>query len=130
MTDPIDEGSTGCSEYQALSRRQFVTGAATMASVVAFPAWLPKVVMARHYASARDVMVSVFQRGGADGLSICVPFGDAAYYTARPTIAIPTHSRASGRSSRNTTAKIATSTRLSLSIGATCVALPTWSARK
>ena len=89
MTDPIDEGSTGCSEYQALSRRQFVTGAATMASVVAFPAWLPKVVMARHYASARDVMVSVFQRGGADGLSICVPFGDAAYYTARPTIAIP-----------------------------------------
>ena len=27
-------------------------------------------------------------RGGADGLSLCVPFGDADYYTARPTIAV------------------------------------------
>ena len=28
-------------------------------------------------------------RGGADGLSLCVPFGDPAYYTGRSTIAIP-----------------------------------------
>jgi uncharacterized protein (DUF1501 family) len=35
------------------------------------------------------VILSVFQRGGVDGLSTCVPFGDTAYYTARPTIRIP-----------------------------------------
>lgn len=84
-----DEECTGCAEYQELSRRQFVGAAAGVAAGAVFPAWLPKVVMARHYASARDVMVSIFQRGGADGLSICAPFGDPAYYTARPSIAIP-----------------------------------------
>lgn len=89
MTEPISEENCGCDEYRDLSRREFVMGAAGVAAVGAFPAWLPKVVMANHYASSRDVMVSVFQRGGADGLSLCVPFADPAYYTARPTIAIP-----------------------------------------
>ena len=41
-----------------------------------FPAWLPKIVMAKSYASTRDIIVSVFMRGGADGLSLCVPFAD------------------------------------------------------
>ena len=89
----IDSEECGCSEYRELSRRQFVGAAAggSMAAVAAsyFPAWLPKVVLAESYASARDVMLSVFMRGGADGLSLCVPFGDAAYYTGRSTIAIP-----------------------------------------
>ena len=88
--NPLDEVEcAGCTEYQELSRRQFVAGSVGVAAAAVFPAWLPKVVMARHYAAARDVMVSVFQRGGADGLSICAPFGDPAYYAARPTIAIP-----------------------------------------
>jgi uncharacterized protein (DUF1501 family) len=34
-------------------------------------------------------LVVVFQRGGADGLSMVVPFGEKAYYAHRPTIAIP-----------------------------------------
>ena len=84
-----DDGCTGCSEYRELSRRQFVTGTAGAAVAATFPSWLPKVVLASNFVSARDVMVSIFQRGGADGLSICVPFADPAYYTARPTIAIP-----------------------------------------
>src|SRR4029078_12552803 len=41
------------------------------------------------YASNRDIIVSVFMRGGADGLSLCVPFADPNYYTSRTTIAIP-----------------------------------------
>jgi uncharacterized protein (DUF1501 family) len=53
-----------------------------------FPAWLPKIVMAKS-ASSRDVIVSVFQRGGADGLTLCPPYGDPAYYTSRSSIAIP-----------------------------------------
>ena len=83
----------GCEEYRELSRRRFLSAAGGIASAAAaasyFPAWLPKIVLAEQYVSARDVMVSVFQRGGADGLSLVVPFADANYYTARPTIAIP-----------------------------------------
>jgi hypothetical protein len=53
------------------------------------PAWLPKIVMSKSYASDRDIIVSVFMRGGADGLSLVVPYADANYYTSRSTIAIP-----------------------------------------
>jgi uncharacterized protein (DUF1501 family) len=80
----------GCEEYNELSRRQFITASAGVASAAAFfPAWLPKIVMSNHYASNRDIIVSVFMRGGADGLSIAVPFADPNYYTSRSTIAIP-----------------------------------------
>ncbi len=91
MTEDLidDAEDTGCSEYNALSRRRFLAGAAVTGASVFFPAWLPKVVLAESYASTRDVIVSVFLRGGADGLSLCVPFGDANYYASRSTIAIP-----------------------------------------
>src|SRR5437764_4586118 len=79
----------GCQEYNELSRRQFITTSAVGASAAFFPAWLPKIVMSKAYASSRDIIVSVFMRGGADGLSICAPFADASYYTSRSTIAIP-----------------------------------------
>jgi uncharacterized protein (DUF1501 family) len=89
MDDPhgID---CGCDEYNELSRRQFITASAAITSAAAFfPAWLPKIVMSNHYASNRDIIVSVFMRGGADGLSIAVPFADPNYYAARSSIAIP-----------------------------------------
>jgi uncharacterized protein (DUF1501 family) len=86
--DELHDADCGCQEYNELSRRQFITGAAGVSAAAFFPAWLPKVVLAESFAS-RDIMISIFQRGGADGLSICVPFGDPAYYTGRPTIAIP-----------------------------------------
>ncbi len=38
---------------------------------------------------AGDVLVCVFLRGGMDGMSVVVPVGEAAYYAARPTIAVP-----------------------------------------
>jgi uncharacterized protein (DUF1501 family) len=78
----------GCQEYNELSRRQFVGAAATMSAAALFPAWLPKIVMAKS-ASSRDIIVSVFMRGGADGLSLVVPFAEPNYYTSRPTIAVP-----------------------------------------
>ena len=37
----------------------------------------------------RDVLVCIFQRGGADGLSMVVPHDDKNYYAARPELAIP-----------------------------------------
>ncbi|MEP6999038.1 MAG: DUF1501 domain-containing protein [bacterium] len=87
--EPLEHDDCGCSEYNALSRRQFVGAAASLGIISAFPSWLPKVVLAESHASTRDIIVSVFMRGGADGLSLCVPFGDASYYTSRSTIAIP-----------------------------------------
>jgi uncharacterized protein (DUF1501 family) len=37
----------------------------------------------------RDILVCIFQRGAADGLSSLVPYGDAEYYNQRGTIAVP-----------------------------------------
>ena len=67
-----------------------------MSAAALFPAWLPKVVLAENYALNRDIIVSIFQRGGADGLSMCVPFADPDYYTSRSTIAIPRPGSAGG----------------------------------
>ncbi len=88
--DERHEEDCGCQEYNELSRRQFLTSAAAGVSAAAvFPAWLPKIVMSKNYASNRDIIVSVFMRGGADGLSLVAPFADANYYASRTTIAIP-----------------------------------------
>jgi len=35
------------------------------------------------------VLVAIFLRGAVDGLNVVVPFGEAAYYAVRPTIAVP-----------------------------------------
>src|SRR5262245_15288467 len=83
-----------CNEYNELSRRQFLAGtsqAALGATFIApiFPEWLPQVTLAESAQASRDVIVSIFLRGGADGLSLCVPFFDANYYAGRPNIAIP-----------------------------------------
>ena len=94
MSDIVDnESCEGCSEYNVLSRRRFLAGGAGAAAAAStlfpiFPSWLPQVVLADSADTTRDVIVSVFLRGGCDGLSIVVPFFDPAYYTGRPTIAI------------------------------------------
>ena len=79
----------GCEEYQSLSRRQFVKGAASITALAyTAPAWLPRVALAESYSSTRDVIVQIYLRGGADGLTLCVPFGDAGYYTSRPNLRV------------------------------------------
>lgn len=83
-----------CTEYNELvNRRDFLGTAGGMSGAAlyawAYPEWLPKVSFADSFVANRDVIVSVFLRGGADGLSLCAPFGDPLYYTGRPTIAIP-----------------------------------------
>src|SRR5438132_5687992 len=37
----------------------------------------------------KKVLVAIFQRGAVDGLNVVVPYGEQAYYDARPTIAVP-----------------------------------------
>lgn len=47
---------SGCSEYQDLSRRQFLASSAALgAGAVIFPDWLPRITLANHYSSTRDV---------------------------------------------------------------------------
>jgi uncharacterized protein (DUF1501 family) len=88
--DDQHEADCGCAEYNELSRRRFLGKAAVGGAAAAFfPAWLPKIVMSKNYAANRDVIVSVFMRGGADGLTLVAPYADPAYYTSRSTIAIP-----------------------------------------
>ncbi|MEI6740688.1 MAG: DUF1501 domain-containing protein [Gemmatimonadaceae bacterium] len=67
-------------------------------AALGLPSWFPHVELATAENGARDVLVTIFLRGGADGLSMVAPFGDASYYDGRPTIAIPRpDSRAQGR---------------------------------
>jgi uncharacterized protein (DUF1501 family) len=87
MSDEQIEG--GCTEYHELARRDFLMTAAGFGISAFLPSWLPRVVLAQSSNSARDIIVSVFLSGGTDGMSMVVPFGDPAYYTGRPTIAIP-----------------------------------------
>jgi uncharacterized protein (DUF1501 family) len=84
---PHDQ-QTGCDEYNALTRRAFVGAATGVVAAATMPAWMPKVVLAQS-ASSRDIILSIFLRGGSDGLSMVYPFTDTNYYTGRPTIAIP-----------------------------------------
>ncbi len=78
----------GCKEYSELSRRNFLGWSAGFVAAAATPAWLPRVVLADSDDGARDVVVSLFLRGGADALTLCVPHGEAAYYQLRPTLGI------------------------------------------
>lgn len=41
----------------------------------------------------RPILIVIFQRGAADGISMVAPFGDKHYYSVRPQIAIPEPSR-------------------------------------
>ena len=63
-----------------MNRRSFLrtTGLAL------FGAALPLQLSARR----GKVLVVVFQRGAVDGLNMIVPYGERAYYAARPSIAI------------------------------------------
>ena len=93
MTDKLQHDCDACNEYNELSRRQFVgdsllLGGGVFATTL-FPEWLPKVVLAQSQNSTRDILVSIFLRGGSDGLSMVYPFEDPLYYSGRPTIAIP-----------------------------------------
>jgi len=82
--------SNACREYNELSRRQFM-GATSAAALIGagVPAWLPRVVLAQDECTDRDVLVSIYLRGGVDGMTLCVPHAESAYYDARPRLAVP-----------------------------------------
>jgi uncharacterized protein (DUF1501 family) len=84
-----DDHCKGCDEYRDLSRRKFLSRGAGLAALAIAPSWLPRVVFADSDSSSRDVIVSLFMRGGGDGLTLVAPFGESAYYDLRPSLAVP-----------------------------------------
>lgn len=73
----------------SMTRRVFIkqSGLAIVA-FAAVPSFLKRTVLADKR-QGRRVIIAVFQRGAADGISMVVPFGDKHYYQMRPQIAIP-----------------------------------------
>ena len=81
----------------AISRRYFLkSGAVALASFAGTPPFLVRTALAQENAAhGKDhpIIITIFQRGAADGVSMVVPFGDGFYESARPQIAIPQPSR-------------------------------------
>jgi len=75
----------------AITRRGFLKGGAmALVGTAAIPSFLTRAVYGSTAALAgKKRLVVLFQRGAADGLNIVVPHGERAYYSMRPTIAIP-----------------------------------------
>jgi uncharacterized protein (DUF1501 family) len=77
----------------AVTRRRFLKSSGlALTGVVAPPSFLRRAALADTLAVTgrdRPIIIAIFQRGAADGISMVVPFGDSGYYSGRPQIAIP-----------------------------------------
>src|ERR1700704_239851 len=72
------------------SRRVFLkNGAFALVSLGFAPSFLARTAFAQGRSARARQLIAIFQRGAVDGLSVIVPFGEAEYYRARPSIAIP-----------------------------------------
>ncbi len=72
------------------TRRFFLKSSGlALVSFGALPRALVRSVYAADGARRKKTLVVVFQRGACDGLNTVVPYAEKAYYSARPTIAIP-----------------------------------------
>jgi len=78
-----------------ITRRIFLkNGALALVATTAIPSFLTRTVWgAETGGTSRKRLVVLFQRGAADGLNIVVPHGESAYYSMRPSIAIPRPNR-------------------------------------
>jgi uncharacterized protein (DUF1501 family) len=78
-----------------LTRRYFIkSSAVVMAGFGIAPGWLARA--AGPGEGRRKILISIFQRGAADGLNIVVPFFERRYYEIRPSIAISAPGRQNG----------------------------------
>jgi uncharacterized protein (DUF1501 family) len=69
-------------------------GGLALVSLGFAPAFVARTVQAAQ--PRKKALVAIFQRGAVDGLNMVVPFGEQAYYAARPSIAIPRPNVADG----------------------------------
>src|SRR5512142_2104669 len=72
------------------TRRAFMKGGAmAVVGTAALPSFLTRAAFGAETGGRNKRLVVIFQRGAADGLNIVVPHGERAYYSMRPSIAIP-----------------------------------------
>ncbi|MEO7156666.1 MAG: DUF1501 domain-containing protein [Vicinamibacterales bacterium] len=77
------------------SRRIFLRqGGMALLTLGFAPSFVTRI--AAESAERRKLLIVVFQRGAVDGLNMVVPFGDAEYYRARPSIAVAKPGSADG----------------------------------
>jgi uncharacterized protein (DUF1501 family) len=71
------------------SRRVFLkNGGFALVSVGFAPSFLARTAFAAGRSGRTKQLIAIFQRGAVDGLSVVIPYGEADYYRARPSIAI------------------------------------------
>ena len=74
----------------SINRRIFLRNSAlAMAGIGIAPAWLQRTAQAAQTGARPKILVTLFQRGAADGLNIVVPHAEPLYYALRPSIAVP-----------------------------------------
>lgn len=74
---------------RVLSRRKVMAGAAVGAAATAAHLALgTRVALGATEATSGDVLVSIFLKGGVDGLSAVVPVTESAYFSARPNLKV------------------------------------------
>ena len=90
-TDPMTPTPDGacCPEFTAMSRRSLLRGALALGGATFMVGNATVSASASSPTPASSVLVVLSLRGGADGLSLVVPYGDPGYLAARPTIAVP-----------------------------------------
>ena len=82
-----------------MNRRVFLkSGALSLVTLGLSPSFLRRTALAMDLprAARGKTLIVLFQRGAADALNVLVPFGEQAYYTSRPQLAIGNPSRATG----------------------------------
>lgn len=85
---------SGCSEYNALTRREVLGRGVALGAASLLPAWMPRLAFGQA-GTNRDTLIRLYLGGGIDGLTICVPHAESAYYDHRPNIAVPDPSSSS-----------------------------------
>ena len=91
---------SGCNEYHVvterlhkpnrsgLSRRSVLAGLSAVGVAASVPSWVPRVTYAASEDSTKDIVVSLFLRGGADGLTLVSPYNEANLENLRPTLSV------------------------------------------
>ena len=82
-----------------MHRRVFLkSGALSLVTLGLSPSFLRRTALAMDLprAARGKTLIVLFQRGAADALNVVVPFGDRAYYAARPQLAIAAPAQTSG----------------------------------
>ena len=80
-----------------IPRRIFLKdGGLALVGLSTVPGFLVRTLEAAGPTNTKKILVIIFQRGGADGLNMVVPFAESSYYEYRPSIAIPVPGQGDG----------------------------------